>query len=132
MEKINKMIVGAGSCCLILFALSFAFPNPKFNEKNEMLAALIEEDDGVDSPLNHMAPSRVQSPGGEMYQQNQLTPGEKMEEQIRQEQGKYYRSLQQDEDQYYQEVSPGDNDDPDFFDESHPLQEAPLQEEPLR
>jgi hypothetical protein len=55
------------------------------------------------------------------------------EDAIRAEQQKYFRSRAEDEAEYYKSVQPKDmDDDPDFFDRPHPLEEKPLQQAPLQ
>lgn len=55
-----------------------------------------------------------------------------MEDKIKEEQHKYYRSRAEDEEEYYKEAAPHDIDDPNYFDKSHPLQEDSLQERSLQ
>lgn len=106
MDKTNGVVILFSAIFVTLFGLSIIIPEPERARSGNKKEASLN-----DVPL--------------------IAQEVPLEEQLREERAKYYKSRAEDEAEYYREVAPHDIDDPDFFERSHPLQEGSLQEEPL-
>lgn len=64
--------------------------------------------------------------------QKPLNPGQQMQRELQEERRKNFKSLKDDEAEYYKYASPKSSNASDYFKKGHPMKPSPLKSNPLR